>query len=121
MDGRRRRSRIKGHFQGFLECEGEKVDLTTDDLSLKGLSAELSQPVAEEKECKVTIPLGKDVTVSVRGVVVRSEGNTAAIDFKQLDEESYLHLRNMVRLSADDPDIIDEELKKPAFGEPPTS
>lgn len=110
--GNRRRTRVQGNFKGALTIEGRDVDITTLNLSLKGMLCTVDNPGEMPEtgsECRVSIPLSGEITVSVLGVVVRTTETEAAVDFTGMDGDSYTHLRNMVRFASPDADEIDRE------------
>lgn len=115
-DNRRRRSRVDTHFQAtFTRPGGEPVDLVTQNISLKGLLAEPASHIASGDRGLVRITLSSVALIIIECRVIRSDDTGVAIDFLPMDEESFFHLRNLVRYNAPDADQIDAELKIPAF------
>ena len=117
-DEKRRRSRVSAHFEAFVYADGEKIPVSTRNISLKGALFAPDTRLAVDTECSVLFELARDVTVRLKGVVVRSDTGGLAIDFESMDETAFFHLRNMVRYSASDADSIDKELQVPAFDVP---
>lgn len=119
MEDHRKRTRVQGHFKGKLEFASRTLTITTENVSLKGVLCDLLDPEAvppkSGDKCLVVLPLSQDITLSVHGQVVRSSGERVAVDFTAMDEDSYTHLRNIVRFSADDPDAIDKEQTREPF------
>lgn len=111
---RRRRSRVSLEISLLLECEGKQVRGMVHDLSLKGLSCSTDSWILPGRECDLILELDSGVRIRVHGRVIRS-GRESAIDFMRMDEASFAHLRNLVRLYADDADAVDNELRMPAF------
>jgi len=112
MENSRKRTRVEGHFKGRLETGSASLPMTTENLSLKGLLCNLEQDadiLAPGARVSVVLPLADDVVLEVEGAVVRHAGRQVAVDFEAMDEESYTHLRNIVRLGSRDPDAIDKE------------
>lgn len=108
----RKRTRIVGCFNATVSVGDRDVAVTTQNLSLKGLLCvpEGGDPGwAPGEECLVRIKLAEAIELAVRGQVVRADATSAAIDFTGMDENSYAHLRNIIRFSAEDPDAIDAE------------
>lgn len=118
---KRRRSRVSAHFEAYVYFEGEKIPVSTRNISLKGALFAPEPRLGMDKDCTVIFVLAKDVTVRLKGVVVRSDVDGLAIDFESMDENAFFHLRNMVRYSAPDADQIDKELQVPAFDIAPES
>lgn len=113
---RRRRSRVQVEVPVFLDVEGRRVQGRLHDVSLKGLSCSVDGPLPLGAACAVTLALASGVRIHAQGRVVRV-GEDAAVDFTRLEEKDFAHLRNLVRLYAEDADQVDDELRTPAFGD----
>ncbi len=121
MTDSRKRTRVDGNFRGELIVEGREVPIATENLSLKGMLCAMN-PAApihlrENAPCSVRLHLAPEVSIDVECAVVRQTGDDVALDFVSMDEESYMHLRNIVRFSAADPDAIDTEQALKPFAE----
>jgi len=112
---KRRRSRVCAHFDAYAYVDGEKIPLSTTNLSMKGALFCPEPRLANGQECPLVFTLSKDVQVHLKGRVVRTGDEGTAVDFESMDPQAFFHLRNMVRYSASDADQIDEELQVPAF------
>ncbi len=113
---RRRRSRVHVAVPVILVQGGRQVQGQLHDVSLKGLSCSVDGPLTLGAECAVTLALASGVRIHAQGRVVRT-GQDAAVDFIRLEEKDFAHLRNLVRLYAEDADQVDDELRTPAFGD----
>ena len=124
--GRRERSRVEGRFEADLVMGGMTVPVRTENVSLKGMLVVFLEchqgpdvddcpQGLEDGEGLLRLPLAKGVTVEVEVEMVRARDGRAALRYLGMDEESYGHLRNMVRLAASDADDIDREQSVPAF------
>jgi len=111
---RRKRSRVNLEFPLTIAFEGKRVRGTVHDLSLKGLACSTEEWILPGKECEVTLELESGLRMHMHGKIIRA-GQDGAIDFLRMDEASFGHLRNLVRLYAEDADLVDEELRHPAF------
>jgi hypothetical protein len=114
MQERRKRSRVSLEFPLTIAFEGKKVRGRVHDLSLKGLKCSTEEWILPGKECEVTLELDSGIRMHMHGRIIRA-GQDGAIDFLRMDETSFAHLRNLVRLYAEDADLVDEELRRPAF------
>ncbi len=114
-DEKRRRSRVCAHFDAYVYADGARIPVSSQNISLKGALFCPEPRLHEGRECTVVFELSQDVTVRLKGVVVRSTDTGTAIDFESMDETAFFHLRNMVRYSAQDADVIDNEMQVPAF------
>ncbi|NLW81897.1 MAG: PilZ domain-containing protein [Desulfovibrionales bacterium] len=111
---RRRRSRVSLNLPLTIDSEGKRTRGRVRDLSLKGLSCVTDGWIVPGKECDVTLELDSGINVHIHGRVVRA-GVEGAVDFESMDQASFTHLRNLVRLYAADADLVDEELLTSAF------
>jgi hypothetical protein len=114
MPNRRKRSRVRGSYEGILALRGKEWPVLTRDISLKGalISASVLPPLREE--CTLRIPLSDDIALEMEGIIVRVGSDDAAMDFTGMDEETYAHLSTMVRLRVANADLVDrEELEEP--------
>ncbi|MFP4391899.1 MAG: PilZ domain-containing protein [Desulfohalobiaceae bacterium] len=111
----RSRSRIRAAFQVRILARERKYTLQTRDISLKGLCCSPEPGLQPEQECHVELLLDQGPTLSIQGWIVRSDTQGIAIDFLRMPPETFQHLRNLIRLHAKDPDLIDQELSQPAF------
>jgi hypothetical protein len=116
---RRKRTRVAGQFTATLLAGDQEYPVETLNLSLNGLWCK-AFPGCEAlvgQGCYLHLALAKDAFIVMQARVVRAEGGRMALEYESLpDEESYAHLRNIVRFRAEDPDAIDREQLTPAFG-----
>ncbi|MBU1040200.1 MAG: PilZ domain-containing protein [Proteobacteria bacterium] len=116
MDNHRRRSRVTTHIiANFLRQGSVLHPLVTQNISLKGMLAGPQAEIRTGELGVVRIDLSPEASIEIECQVIRSDAHGVAIDFKPMDEESFFHLRNLVRYNAPDADQIDAELKIPAF------
>ncbi len=113
----RKRTRVHGCFTGHIAIGDERTPFHTENISLKGMLCIPEAPLPPGRACLVEIKLAEDVRLRIEARTVRMEHNAVGVDFVSMDEESYRHLRNIVRLAADDPDDIDKEQSIPAFSD----
>ncbi|MEW6218983.1 MAG: PilZ domain-containing protein [Thermodesulfobacteriota bacterium] len=97
-------------------------DLATRNLSIKGLLVLGAVGPRVGDQCDVTLFLSgttSELTVRVKGVVARVEGDNLGVSFREIDLDSFFHLKNIVYFNAEDPDQVDQELfsrQRPAGG-----
>ena len=96
---------------------GDRVIKTheTHDLSMTGISLKpQGPPLAVDMECQVSVFLeGVEprIHVDMKGRVGRSTDQELAVEFKEIDLESYEHLTNLVRYNShQDAETVDKEL-----------
>lgn len=114
-EDKRRRSRVSAQFDAYVYIDGEKIPVTTQNISMKGAYFCPEPRLASGRDCTVVFSLAKDIKVRLKGTIVRSSPDGVAVDFESMDESAFFHLRNMVRYSSEDADKIDKELQVPAF------
>lgn len=116
----RRRSRVNLELPLAIAAGGGVVRGVVRDLSLKGLSCSVGSGLEAGQECDVVLELDSGIRIHIHGRVIRP-GEDCAVDFLGMDETSFVHLRNLVRLYAEDADMVDEEMLTPAFTAPSRS
>lgn len=117
---RRKRTRVAGQFIATLLVGDQEFPVETLNLSLNGMWCK-AFPGCEDlvgQGCYLHLGLAKDAFIVLQARVVRADSDRLALEYESLpDEDSYAHLRNVVRYSAEDPDAIDQEQHTPAFGD----
>ncbi len=112
---KRRRSRVCAQFEAYVYADGEKIPVSTQNISMKGALFCPEPRLATGQDCTLVFALAKDIKVRLKARIVRSSDEGLAVDFESMDESAFFHLRNMVRYSSQDADKIDKELQVPAF------
>jgi hypothetical protein len=117
---RRRRTRVNFRTRVDVQATGARLlDVESRDLSHKGLFLVGDLPLKAGQGCSLTVHLvGEDDSVPVlhmEGHIIRADAAGTAIDFVSMDAETYMHLRNLVILNAQDPEAAEREFATPAF------
>ncbi|GMV92539.1 MAG: hypothetical protein AMXMBFR82_23170 [Candidatus Hydrogenedentota bacterium] len=89
------------------------VSCHLEDLSMNGALVAAQGEVADGTTCTMELLLpGADppVRIVAKGTVTRLEANMVAVAFEEIDEESFVHLRKLVLVNADDPARVEDEL-----------
>ena len=88
----------------------------TLDLSMNGIRIETRElPPPQGTVCEIEMVLSEDdppVIIEARGAVVRSAPGTLALHFSEVDFDSYLHLRQLILLNADDADQAEQQIRR---------
>ena len=113
--GVRTRSRVDVNFGVTVQCSNRESALRTQDISLKGVLCVPNPGFSEGGVCDIIIELDSDAKISVSGIVARSNEASVAFDFIKMDEESFRHLYNLIRLNSENAEDIESELQYPAF------
>ncbi|EFI34127.1 type IV pilus assembly PilZ [Desulfonatronospira thiodismutans ASO3-1] len=112
----RKRSRVELQLSVSIQQNDVHGLLKTSNLSLKGLLADYHPDFTVNEPCELVIHLSSGLEIGITGIVVYSSPERGtAVDFVQMDEESFYHLLNVVRLYSTDPDQVERELLTPAF------
>lgn len=111
----RKRTRVPVRFDVIVFCEGKEFPVHSQNLSLKGMLCTFNEHLKPGQECHLVLNLTSEIKITVRGIIVRSEPKGTAIDFLQMDEDDFVHLRKIIEYNSGNPDQIDRELLVPAF------
>lgn len=110
---KRRFSRIIFNVQARLTV-GETVYSVERiiNLSVGGCQLEIDEHFEPKRSCKFTILLQRmGPGVDVYGEIVRTGQGEVSLKFTKIDPENLLHLQNIIRYNAEDPDLIEKEIK----------
>lgn len=126
MSDSRRRTRV--HLAARAEVQvGDNrfTNLETRDLSHKGMFVQGAHPVEPGQKCLVTVYLeggtGEGLDLHMEGGIKRITDQGMAIDFTSMDLDTYVHLRQLVLLNAEDPGKAESEFAAPVFEQQPES
>lgn len=110
---KRRFSRIIFNVRAQLTVdEGVYTVERIQNLSIGGCQIEMKDRLLLGTACKFTIFLPRmGPGIDVFGEIVRAGNGEAGIKFTRIDPENLSHLQNIIRYNAEDPDLIEEEIK----------
>lgn len=84
-----------------------------EDLSMSGASLSVKGRLPDGVSCEVAITLlGAEppVRIIAKGAISRSQENRIAVEFSEMDDESFVHLQKLVLFNAEDPAQVENEL-----------
>jgi len=114
MAGEKRRfSRVNYTVRAKLVVDGEvyPVDRLVD-LSVGGCRLEIPVNIPAGTTCTLNLLLPRMAPgVEIFAKVVRSARDECSLQFTAIDPENLFHLQNIIRYNAEDPDLIEEEIK----------
>ena len=91
----------------------------TKDISLNGLFVITDHKIPQGQECKIVITLNSqvaDLTLRLNAQVIRTTEEGVALNFKEMDIETYQHLKNIVLYNSEDPEAFLEQCQeRPGF------
>ena len=114
----RKRSRVDVSFSIQAQCSERSLQLQTENISLKGVLCFPNPGLDMGDVCELVITLDANAKIDVQSKVVRADRERLAFDFLKMDEESFHHLYNLVRLNSEDAESIEDELRFPAYDIP---
>lgn len=91
-----------------------KISGQARDVSIKGLYLVTPKTLPSGTVCRLNLLLSGTQTpvyVRVSGRVVYVDDSGMAIEFFQVDPESFVHLRNLVLYNSADPDQVEREFQ----------
>lgn len=111
---KRRFSRIVFQMKSELTVPGKRYTFEEiANLSVGGCQLAVGEDLAVGTECGLLIilnPADRHMNVEVNGQVIRSRGGVCGIRFTSIGPEALVHLQNIIRYNAPDPDRIEEEI-----------
>lgn len=114
---KRKRLRVEVNFPVVVHQGSVRVISMSTDISLKGLLSNFRPELKTGEPCRISLKLSSGITIDIDCMVAASSPRGTAFDFVKMDEQSFYHLHNMIKLHAGNPDKVDGELLEPAFDE----
>ncbi|MFP4169177.1 MAG: PilZ domain-containing protein [Desulfonatronovibrionaceae bacterium] len=115
MPEQRKRTRVDMDAFARLFCPGHSHSARTVNISLRGVFLDRAPGVEPGEKCLLEIILDSGLKMRFEVSVRRREATGTGLSFVRMDGKSFAHLRNLVRLHAEDADEVDRELLSPAF------
>lgn len=113
---KRKRTRVPVHLGVTVSLEGHMIGVDLVNISLTGILCGSSPLFRKGAACTVILSLSDDLKITIDSNILRVGERETAISFTGMDEESFTHLRRLVQYNTtDDADLIEDELRKPAF------
>lgn len=116
------RRRTRARFKALVTLTGPEetlAQLSTSNLSLNSLYAESETIWDVGTRVGIRLQLAgasSNLTLHMEGRIVRAEKEGMAIEFSEIDMDSFFHLRNIVALNSGDAEKIDREIvTKPVY------
>lgn len=111
---RRRNTRVA--FQAIADVafgDTHYTQCATENLSVKGVAVLGISGHKIGDTCDISLALSGSTShlrLSMKGKIVRAEDNRIALNFTEIDLDSFYHLKNIVYYNSNDPDAIEQEL-----------
>ena len=112
---RRKRTRVPLDFRVVVSIDNLEIPVHSLNISLKGLLCSPDSRFQAKQMCHVTLNLSPEIRAVIQGRVVRADAKGTAIDFVEMDAESFSHLKKIVEYHTANPEKIAKEMLLPAF------
>lgn len=112
---RRKRTRVPVKFELTIEVKEKKIQVETNNLSLTGVSFKSPHTFTAGEKCVIDLHLNEEVHLSIEAKILRSKEQETIASFLVMDEDTFYHLKKLLQYNAPDSDLIEEELRNPAF------
>lgn len=110
---KRKFSRVNIEIECLVEKNGRTYEGHVSNLSLKGM---MFEPEIRDFEAGERVNISIQLTghssslqIDVLGDVIRADEEGVAINFVELDVDSFIHLKNTIAYNDGDPDKIERE------------
>ncbi len=109
---RRSYSRIPFHAEILMQSGHEEWSCNLLDISLRGMLVEPPEnlDIALDRPCAMALFLGEAVSIHARVRIIRNDEDTWGLQWLQIDLNSLQHLRRLLELNTNDPELLTREL-----------
>lgn len=109
-----RRKNRRVPFQVIATAQTEQISIKgmVDNLSMKGMFLTTKEILSDGSPLEISIILSGSssfLSIKLKGRVVRQTEAGIAIEFQEMDLDSFTHLRNIIAQNSDDADAAYEE------------
>jgi hypothetical protein len=117
---KRKHQRVPFHAEATVESKDITIKGKIDNLSMRGMFISTDIILPDDDQVEIAIMLtgsSSQLSINLTGTVVRHTEAGIAIGFKEMDLDSFIHLRNVVSYNSTDADeIMDEYLRSTESG-----
>jgi hypothetical protein len=109
MMEQRKHRRVPFHAEATARCGDTVVNGKIENLSMKGMFLSTDHRLIEGDTLAITVKLtgsSTELSLNLTGSVVRQTDAGMAIAFKEMDLDSFIHLRNVVSYNSGDADEV---------------
>ncbi|MEI8346410.1 MAG: PilZ domain-containing protein [Pseudomonadota bacterium] len=121
MDENRPR-RIRAPYQSSILIKfpnREIQGLSSRDISMSGIFIESKETFALDEECLLVLKLSGDdpeYTLNIKSKVARITKDGVGLIFLEMESDSFVHLRNIIKFNVNNPEVFFDQCKKrPGF------
>lgn len=98
----RNKSRVVFHVNASLEYNGNTVNGDVENLSTNGMFMNTTENINVDTEVEVSIYLSgttSELSLKINGVIARKELKGVAVVFKEIEFDSFIHLKNIIEFN----------------------
>lgn len=109
---RRKLSRVVFEIEALVRYKNTYIKTEVKNLSLSGMFVKTDEdfPVGEVVELEISLTGdSSSLLISLEGVVVRTNGEGFGLQYKKVDLDSFIHLKNIVSYNSTEPEKVMEE------------
>lgn len=96
---KRNNTRVVYNVSALLNYQDKKIKCSVENLSLNGILLKSDEEIPKDTDVNIEIILegtSSQLSINLEGIVVRSEKSETAVEFKSVDLDSFIHLKNIV-------------------------
>ena len=109
---KRRYRRVSFHAMATVQAGDMSFSGMVENLSMKGMFIATKGSIPCNRPLEISIVLSGTsslLSIKANGYALRQSDEGVAIDLREMDIDSFIHLRNIVALNTDDADASYEE------------
>ncbi len=106
-------TRVLYQSEAIVKCKELVVQGEISNLSLNGMFVNTTEqfPMDESVDIKILLSgASSELQIDLKGKVVRREDDGVGIQFKEMDLDSFIHLKNVIAYNRGDENEVMEEL-----------
>jgi hypothetical protein len=118
---KRKHRRVRFEVTATVRADRTSIDGMVDNLSMKGMFLTTGETLPCDSPLEISITLSGSssmLSIMLKGRAVRHTDKGVAIEFQEMDLDSFIHLRNIIAQNCDDPDALCEEYCKSIMPSP---
>lgn len=111
----RNKSRVVFHVNASLEYDGKTVNGDVENLSTNGMFMNTPEEIPVETPVDVSIYLSgttSELCLKISGVIARNEKKGVAVIFKEIEFDSFIHLKNIIDFNVSGDPQAQKEFKR---------
>jgi hypothetical protein len=112
---KRRYKRVAFGTEAVVRSEGVSISGTVSNLSMKGMFVTTKESLPGDNILEIEIVLSgssSKLAIEVKGKLIRQTEEGIAVEFTEMDLDSFMHLKNVVAYNSEDADAVEEEYHK---------